>query len=85
VVAAAASLLTIRPRSYPVESDWKRLLGTLIKSPAEAWTAITDLHLDEISHWQGTNGTKASYLTAAITAECTGIGLLATSMLVIML
>jgi hypothetical protein len=85
VAAAAISLFTIMPRRYSVESEWKELLKNWIKSPSETWTAVINLHLRENNHWQDTNTTKAKYLVAAIVAECAGIGLLAASMLVIIL
>jgi hypothetical protein len=85
VVAAFASLFTIKPRGYPVKSDWEKALREWIMSARDARTSIANLHLREIGHWQGTNDTKARYLASAIAVECIGIGFLAFSLLVIIL
>jgi hypothetical protein len=85
VVAAFAALFTIKPRNYPVKSDWEKALRDWVMSARNAQTAITNLHLREIGHWQGTNDTKARYLASAIAVECAGIGFLAVSLLVIIL
>lgn len=85
VIAAIIALFTIMPRNYPAESEWKNVLGSWIASPGETWESITNLHLQEISHWLGTNASKAKILLAAIIAECIGISLLAVSMLVVIL
>jgi hypothetical protein len=83
VATAIIALFTIIPRNYPVESGWKKVLGTWIVSPGETWESITQLRLDEIHHWLTTNTKKQGFLLAAIVAECTGIGLLAISMLAV--
>lgn len=85
VAAAAASLLTIMPRRYQIESDWKELLTDWLKSPSNTWIDVLNLRLREISHWERTNNTKAGYLVAAIAAECAGVAFLAASMLVVIL
>ena len=85
VAAAIAALVTVMPRSYPVESEWKRLLGTWMVSPNRTWESLRTLHLTEISHWLGTNDRKAKILLIAIAAECLGIFLLTLSMLTLVL
>ena len=85
VATAIIALFAIMPRNYPVESGWKRVLGSWMVSPSETWESITKLHLDEIHHWLRTNDLKAKILLAAIAAECIGISLLAVSMLVVIL
>jgi hypothetical protein len=85
VAAAIAALLTVMPRSYPAESEWKKLLGTWIVSPDQTWASMTTLHLTEISHWLGTNDLKTKILLMAISAECLGILLLTISLLTVVL
>lgn len=61
IVAAIIALFAIMPRTYPVESAWKKVLDSWIVSPSETWESVTKLHLEELHHWLKTNDLKAKF------------------------
>jgi hypothetical protein len=88
VMAAVMSLLTNTPRSYNplgVKADLQRMVGELWSTPGDsARRSISRFRVDEIDRWRDNNKIKARNLQRAITMECLGIGLLAASMVVIL-
>jgi hypothetical protein len=88
VMAAVLSLLTNRPRAYNpfgVKTDLQRMVGELWSTPRDsARHSIARFRVGEIDRWRDNNKVKAANLQRAIAMECVGIGLLAASMVVIL-
>jgi len=89
VLAAVMSLMVNRPRAYRplgVKSDLQPMVAELWAIPADkALRSIAEFRVGEVDRWRDNNKIKATYLQRAIAIECSGIGLLAASMIVILL
>lgn len=88
VVAAVMSLLTNRPHAYKplgVKTDLQRMVFELWSIPAgSARRSVAEFRVGEVDRWRDNNMIKAANLQRAIAMECCGIGLLAASMVVIL-
>lgn len=88
IVAAVMSLFTNRPRSYRplgVRPDLQRMVGDLWSISADsARHSIAEFRVGEVDRWRDNNKIKAADLQRAIAMECCGIGLLAASIVVIL-
>jgi len=89
VLAAVMSLMVNRPRAYRplgVKADLQRMVAELWAIPADyARRSVAEFRVGEVDRWRDNNKIKAAYLQRAIAIECCGIGLLAASMVVILL
>ena len=88
VLAAVMSLLTNRPRAYRplgVQADLRKMVSELWGISADgALHSIAEYRVGEVDRWRDNNKAKAAHLQRAIALECSGIGLLAASIVVIL-